>query len=70
MSFCKVPEETVEKRILKKCKLPVEENKNAEPQGVIGSRKNKSASSSSQNKTSGQQKAVVFVQQTKKKASK
>jgi hypothetical protein len=69
MSFCKVPEETVEKRILKKCKLPVEENKNAEPQGVIGSRKNKSASSSSQNKTSGQQKAVVFVQQTKKKAS-
>jgi hypothetical protein len=66
MSFCKVPEETVEKRILKKSKLPVEENKNAEPKGVIGSRKNKNASSSSQSKTSGQQKAVGFVQQTKK----
>jgi hypothetical protein len=66
MSFCKVPEETVEKRILKKSKLPVEENKNAEPKGVIGSKKKKNASSSSQGKSSGQQKAAGFVQQTKK----
>jgi hypothetical protein len=70
MSFCKVQEETVEKRILKKNKLPVEENKNEQPQGVIGSRRSKTAPSSSQNKPSDQQKPAGFVQQTKKKAPK
>jgi hypothetical protein len=65
-----VPEETVEKRILKKSKLPVEENKNAEPKGVIGTRKSKSTTSAPQNKSSGQEKSAGFVQQTKKKASK
>jgi hypothetical protein len=70
MSFCKVQEETVEKRILKKNKLPVEENKNEQPQGVIGSRRSKTASSSSQNKPSDQSKSAGFVQQNKKKAPK
>jgi hypothetical protein len=70
MSFCKVQEETVEKRILKKNKLPVEENKHEQPQGVIGTRRSKTTSSSSQNNPSEQQKSAGFVQQTKKKAPK
>jgi hypothetical protein len=70
MSFCKVPGETVEKRILKKSKLPVEENKHAEPKGVIGTRKSKIATSAPQNKSTGQEKSAGFVQQTKKKAPK
>jgi hypothetical protein len=48
----------------------VEENKNEQPQGVIGSRRSKTASSSSQNKPSDQSKSAGFVQQNKKKAPK
>jgi hypothetical protein len=72
ISFCKVPEDIVEKRILKKSKTPGGENKSVGPQGVIGSRKNQNAPSSSQNKASekGQEKAVVLAQQAKKKSSK
>jgi hypothetical protein len=72
ISFCKVPEDIVEKRILKKSKTPGGENKFAGPQGVIGNRKNKNAPSSSQNKASekGQEKADVLAQQAKKKSSK
>jgi hypothetical protein len=69
MSFCKVSEDTVEKKILKKGKGNTDESKSADPQGVIGSKKSKVSSSSSLNKVNekGQQKATVLAQQAKKK---
>jgi hypothetical protein len=72
MSFCKVPEETVEKRILKKSKIPGGDDKSAGPPGAIGSKKTKSTSTSSQSKAieKGQDKAGGMAQQAEKKAPK
>jgi hypothetical protein len=68
MSFCKVSEDVVEKRILKKGKNTSEECKAAAPHGVIGRKKSKALPPSDNEK--GQQKATVLAQQAKKKSSK
>jgi hypothetical protein len=68
MSFCKVSEDVVEKRILKKGKNTSEECKAAAPHGVIGRKKSKALPPSDNEK--GQQKATVLAQQAKKRSSK
>jgi hypothetical protein len=72
MYFCKVLEDAVEKRILKKSKIPGGDLKSAGPPGVIGSKKLKDAHTSSQNKASekGQDKPAAIAQLAKKKAPK
>jgi hypothetical protein len=72
ISFCKVPEETLEKKILKKNKVSGGDNKTTEPGGVIGQKKTKNASTSSKNKPSekGNNKPAVMEQLIKKKAPK
>jgi hypothetical protein len=72
MSFCKVPEETVARKILKNSKTPGGDPKTTVAPGVIGSKKSKETLSSSQGKISGkvQDKSAAMVQQAKKKAPK
>jgi hypothetical protein len=69
MSFCKVPEETVARKVLKNSKIPGGDLKSTSEPGVIGSRKTRGTSSTSQSKTSGmgQDKPTAMGQQAKKK---
>jgi hypothetical protein len=69
MSFCKVPEETVARKVLKNSKNSGGDLKPTPEPGVIGSRKPRGNSSTSQSKTSGmgQDKPTDMGQQAKKK---
>jgi hypothetical protein len=69
MSFCKVPEETVARKVLKNSKIPGGDLKSTSEPGVIRSRKTRGTSSTSQSKTSGigEDKPTAMGQQAKKK---
>jgi hypothetical protein len=72
MSFCKVPEEAVTRKVLKSSKVATGDSKNKEAPGVIGSKKTKGNQSTSLSKTSGkvQDKPDAMGQQAKKKTPK